>query len=124
MQKLPGEFDVDEDNWERVTQLAATIKDEELFSLSAEEIIHRLFNEDDVRLLDSENYSFKCTCSREKVTSMLITLGKDEVDSILMEQGSIDIDCEYCNEHYSFDEVDSKELFATTFHHVSSKTQH
>jgi len=124
LQKLPGEFDANEDDWNRVTQLASTIKNEELFSLSAEQIIHRLFNEDDVRLLDSENYLFKCTCSRERVANMLVTLGQDEVKDIIREQGSIDIDCEFCNEHYSFDEVDSKELFATTFHHPTSKTQH
>jgi len=124
LQKLPGEFDVNEDDWNRVTQLAATIKNEELFSLNAEQIIHRLFNEDDVRLLDSENYQFKCTCSRERVANMLVTLGQDEVKEIIREQGSIDIDCEFCNEHYSFDEVDSKALFATNFHHPTSKTQH
>lgn len=124
LQKLPGEFDADQDDWNRVTQLAATIKNEELFSLSAEQILHRLFNEDDIRLLDSEDYRFKCTCSRERVANMLITLGQDEVKDILREQGSIDIDCEFCNEHYSFDEVDSKELFATNFHHPASKTQH
>jgi molecular chaperone Hsp33 len=55
---------------------------------------------------------------------VLITLGQEEVKDILREQGSIDIDCEFCNEHYSFDEVDSKELFATNCHHPSSKTQH
>lgn len=124
LQKLPGEFDANHDDWNRITQLAATIKNEELFELSAEEIIHRLFNEDDVRLLDSENYQFNCTCSRERVASMLITLGEEEVQDILKEQGSIDIDCEFCNEHYSFDEVDSKELFATNFIHPTSKTQH
>ena len=124
LQKLPGEFDTNEDDWSRITQLAETIKDEELFSLSAEEIIHRLFNEDDVRLLDSEHYQFKCTCSRERVSNMLITLGQDEVKDIIKEQGSIDIDCEFCNEHYRFDEVDSQELFATTFHHPAPKTKH
>jgi len=124
LQKLPGEFDADEDNWNRATQIAATIRNDELFSLSAEEIIHRLFNEDDVRLLDSENYFFKCSCSRERVASMLVTLGQEEVHDILKEQGNIDIDCEFCNEHYQFDEVDAKELFATNFHHPTSKTKH
>ncbi len=124
LQKLPGEFEADQDDWQRISQLAATIKNEELFTLSAKEIIHRLFNEDDIRLLSSENYQFKCTCSRKKVSTMLITLGQDEVKGILREQGSIDIDCEYCDVHYRFDEFDLKTLFSTSVHHPASQTRH
>ena len=124
LQKLPGEFDTNKDDWNRVTQLASTIKNDELFTLNADEIIHRLFNEDDVRLFEPESYRFNCTCSRERVANMLVTLGQDEVKDIIREQGSIDIDCEFCNEHYSFDEVDSKELFATQFHHSAPQTKH
>ncbi len=124
LQKLPGEFEEDQDDWRRISQLAATIKNEELFALSAEEIIHRLFNEDDVRLLGSENYQFRCSCSREKVSTMLITLGQEEVKQILREQGNIDIDCEYCDKHYRFDEFDLNTLFSASMHHPASQTRH
>jgi len=124
LQKLPGEFDADTDNWNRISQLASTLKDEELFSLDVTEIIHRLFNEDDVRVLETEHYQFQCSCSRDRVANMLITLGQEEVIDIIKEQGNIEIDCEFCNEHYHFDEVDAKALFASDFHHAGSNTQH
>ncbi|MDH5228759.1 MAG: Hsp33 family molecular chaperone HslO [Gammaproteobacteria bacterium] len=112
IQKMPGAHDEDQDAWNRVTQLANTISDEELLNLSAEEILHRLFHEDDIRLYDAEPLSFRCTCTRERVTNMLKTLGPDEVHSILEEQGSVSVDCQFCNQHYEFDKVDAELIFA------------
>lgn len=124
IQKLPGEPDANSDDWNRIIQLAETIKDEELFELEASEIIHRLFNEDDVRLLESDFYQFRCTCTRERVSNMLISLGREEVKSILDEMGKIEIHCEFCNQHYEFDAVDAEELFATDIHHPTPRTRH
>ncbi len=124
VQRLPSESSQNEDDWNRISQLAATIKAEELTTLEPEEILHRLFHEDDVRILDAESYTFQCTCSRERVSNMLISLGQAEIDSIIEEQGSIDIDCEFCSQHYSFDAIDARELFATDVHHPLSDTKH
>ncbi len=117
VQRLPSELSQNEDDWNRISQLAATIKPEELTSLEPEEIIHRLFHEDDVRILEIDSYTFQCTCSRERVSNMLISLGQAEIEDIIEEQGAIDIDCEFCSQHYTFDQVDAKELFATDIHH-------
>ncbi|MDH5256853.1 MAG: Hsp33 family molecular chaperone HslO [Gammaproteobacteria bacterium] len=126
VQRLPGNAfeNEDKDDWNRISQLAATIKADELTSLEPEEILYRLFNEDDVRILDIDSYQFQCSCSKERVSNMLISLGKAEIDSIIEEQGSIDIDCEFCSQHYTFDSVDAEELFATDIHHTAPKTQH
>ncbi len=123
VQKLPGDSNPTDDDWNRITQLAATIKDKELFDLSAQEIIHRLFNEDDVRLLGEEQYQFKCSCTRERVGNMLVSLGIDEIHSIIEEQEKISIDCEFCNQHYEFDAVDAEELFAVEIQHPIPKTK-
>src|SRR5690606_1182102 len=50
LQKLPGADTRDEDGWNRVSNLAATIKPEELLGLDAETLLTRLFAEEDVRL--------------------------------------------------------------------------
>jgi len=123
VQKMPGDTDLVADDWFRITQLAETIKDQELFSLSAQEIIHRLFNEDDVRLLSEEQYQFQCSCTRERVGNMLISLGIDEIHNIIAEQEKVAIDCEFCNQHYEFDAVDAEELFAADIHHPAPKTK-
>jgi len=103
----------DEDLWTRAVVLASTLENAELTSLSAAAILHRLFHEEDVRLFESEPLSFRCTCSRERVRSMLQTIGPDEVRDIIAEVGRVEVTCEFCNQHYEFDAVDVEEAFAS-----------
>ncbi|MFZ2296656.1 MAG: Hsp33 family molecular chaperone HslO, partial [Aquabacterium sp.] len=51
------------------------------------------------------------TCSRERVAGMLRSLGQEEVESIIAEQGQVEIGCDFCGEHYHFDPIDAGELF-------------
>jgi len=116
LQRMPAKQQahemIDEDAWPRVVHLADTVKDTELLSLPANEIIHRLFNEEDVRLFSALPVAFRCACSRERVQNTLRTLGQDEMQSVLMEEGSVRVDCEFCRQHYEFDAVDIAALFA------------
>lgn len=113
LQKMPGGVDKDLDAWNRAVQLADTIKDGELLDLPGDQILRRLFHEEDVRLFDPEPVSFRCSCSRDKVKNMLRSLGIDEIHSIIEEQGAVEVNCEYCNQLYQFDRVDAEELFAS-----------
>lgn len=54
---------------------------------------------------------FACTCSRERVTSMLRNLGREEVESIVAEQGKVEVGCDFCGAQYRFDPVDAAQLF-------------
>ena len=56
--------------------------------------------------------SYTCTCSKERMQALLLTLGKEELDSILKEQGKVDIHCHYCNTDYIFLKEDVDKLFA------------
>ena len=95
----------------RVAHLAATLTREELLTLDADTILHRLFWEETVRRFEPLSPSFACSCSRERVRSMLGSLGREESDSILAERGDIEIGCEFCGQQYRFDAVDVGELF-------------
>ncbi len=116
LQRMPAEplagGVVDEDTWPRTVQLAATVKDSELLSLPASKIIHRLFNEEDVRVFPSVPVAFHCSCSRERVQNTLRMLGAEEVQLVLAEKESVQVDCEFCRQHYEFDAVDVEALFA------------
>jgi len=103
----------DIDGWNRIQQLSSTIKNEELLMLDAEEIIHRLYHEEDIRLFDAEAISFRCSCSRQRVEKMLISLGEAEVKSMIDELTNIEVACEFCNQKYNFDAVDSEQLFSS-----------
>ena len=118
-----SEENVDLDGWNRIQQLSSTIKDEELLLLSAEEIIHRLYHEEDVRMFEAESVSFRCSCSRDRVGNMLRSLGVEEVHNILKEEESIDVVCEFCMQKYSFDAVDAVHIFAATIAHQAPKTE-
>lgn len=112
LQKLPATPTQDEDAWNRAVTLGETLRREELLGLPARKIIHRLYHEEDVRVFEPRPVSFRCSCSRERVTSMLRLLGHEEVRSIIAERNSVEVDCEFCGRHYSFDAVDAEQVFA------------
>ncbi|MES2887274.1 MAG: Hsp33 family molecular chaperone HslO [Pseudomonadota bacterium] len=101
------------EDYNRISQLAATLRPEELLGLDAETVLRRLFWEEPVRRFEPVHPRFECRCSRERVSQMLRSLGADEVHSILEEQGRIDVACEFCGLGYGFDAVDAEALFST-----------
>ena len=99
--------------WEDANVLAQTITSAELLTLDPREVIRRLFHQFDLRLFDDRPATFRCTCTRERVSDMLRMLGRPEVEDILAEQGGVSVDCEFCNLKYSFDPIDAAQLFIT-----------
>jgi molecular chaperone Hsp33 len=59
----------------------------------------------DVVFFEPESISFNCTCSRERVASMLASLGKEELGS-MMNDGQAEVRCNFCNELYQFNECE------------------
>jgi molecular chaperone Hsp33 len=104
----PGDV---EDAWRRVQIIGDTLTPEELRTLADREILHRLFNEDDVRLYEPAPVYFRCRCSRERVAGMLQGLGEQEIRSVLAERGQVEVRCDFCNRAYTFDAVDVAQLF-------------
>lgn len=107
--------DADVDGWERMQLLADTITSEELLGLPPEQVLRRLFWQERIEQLERRECRFACSCSREKVSSMLRMLGRDEVEAIVSEQGQVEVRCEFCNNAYGFDSVDCAGLFAPGF---------
>ena len=101
-----------EDAWRRVQLVAGTVTDPELAELADRELLRRLFAEDDVRMFEAAPVYFRCRCSRVRVETMLRSLGRDEVDSIIAERGSVEVRCEFCSRAYRFDPVDVGALFS------------
>lgn len=111
LQKLPDQLEVDADAWSRLNILANTITNDELQTLAPEQLLTRLFVEEDIRLFESKSTKFQCSCSKTKVSAMLQMLGVDEVNSILSERDNIEVNCDFCNKQYLFDAVDAAALF-------------
>ncbi|MFZ7202335.1 Hsp33 family molecular chaperone HslO [Avibacterium avium] len=93
----------EEGDFEHLATLTATVKDEEIFGLTAEEMLYRLYHEETVEIYPAQNVEFFCGCTQERSGGALLLLPENEIDEILAEHnGSIDMQCECCGTHYFF----------------------
>jgi len=124
LQELPSQVN-DKADWERIEMLANTVTEQELQELECEELLYRLFNEEKVRLYDGECVEFSCSCSRAKIENTLRLLGRQELESVLHERGVIDVNCEFCNQHYQFDKIDVEQLLLLNINPIAgSNSRH
>ena len=119
LQKLPAGDAVAVDDteraeaWERSIMLAETVTERELLDLDAYTLLRRLFVTEGCRVFQPERWGFACTCSRERVRTTLQSLGRSECESIIEDEGTVDVTCEFCGACYGFDVVDVAGLFAS-----------
>ena len=113
LQVLPTDGDHNAE-FEHLSVLTETVKQEELFTLEAEEVLHRLYHEEEVRLFEPVAITFNCSCSKERSAQAIRTVAKAEIDSIIAEQGKVEMGCEYCNSKYIFDAIDVEAIYAVS----------
>jgi molecular chaperone Hsp33 len=117
LQRLPegggSTAGIDEDAWDRVTTLGATLSTEELLRLTPEDLARRLYSQELLAHQATLSPRFACRCSRERIGRMLISLGHKEVDSIIAELKIVTVTCDFCGRQYSFDAVDVAQLFTS-----------
>ena len=101
------------EDYNRISILAASLKKEELLQLDADTILRRLFWEEKLIRLETLAPSFACSCSRDRVSNMIRSLGADEVDSILSERNDVEVGCDFCGQQYRFDAVDAAQIFTS-----------
>lgn len=99
------------DDFEHLEQLTNTIKAEELFALPANELLYRLYNQEKVQLFTAQAVTFKCGCSRERSAAAIMTIEKEQINTILAEEGAIALHCDYCGTTYSFDHAQVSKLW-------------
>ena len=105
LQVLPAQ-DTSKEDFNHLATLTDTIKAEELIELPANDVLWRLYHQEEATVYDPQPVSFKCTCSRERCGEVLKTLPQEEVDEIIAEDGEVDMHCDYCGTHYVYDAVD------------------
>lgn len=115
LQCVPSEefSEVDQgDNWNHASILADTVSQDELLTLGVEELLHRLYHEENLHLFDGKLMHFECSCSQEKIENAIYALGEADANALIVEQGSISVDCEFCDKHYALDKVDVARIFS------------
>ena len=129
LQQLPADRQTDAEeraaSWEHLVTLADTLTAEELLGLDNETLLHRLYHQETVRLFDAEPLRFGCSCSRERSANALVSLGESDALQLIEEQGgTVQIDCQFCNQRYQFDAADIAQLFAGGGSGEPSPTRH
>ncbi len=117
LQTLPM-ADVEEkehdDDFQHVCALAHTVKATELYELTHDELLFRLYHQDKVRLFDEQSIIYQCSCSKERCISSLASIQPKEILEILKEESVIEMHCEYCAKDYRFDINDLQILLTDT----------
>ena len=80
-------------------------------ALEASKILQTIFSSETIRLYDPSYPNFACSCSKKSVENMLRLIGKKECESIIEEQSSITIHCDFCNECYKYSEDEVEFIF-------------
>lgn len=109
LQVLPVEQQKAKADFDDLVMLSDTLTAKEMFELDAEQLLYRLFHQEQVELFTPQHVGFVCGCSRQKCASAIISLGRDVINEHLAE-GKLDISCEYCNNTYHFNQDDLTEL--------------
>lgn len=109
LQKPPGD-EGDDDGWNRVGALFDTLAEAELLATPVPVLLHRLFHEESPQVLTERPVRFGCSCSRERVASMLQSLGQEEAVAALAD-GVAEVRCEFCGQQYRFTSPQIEELF-------------
>jgi molecular chaperone Hsp33 len=124
VQKLPGDDEASQLAYERIEALTRSLKNDELLTLDAQTILHRLFHDETVRILPEQSVRFACSCTPDRVLGALRLMGREEVQSILDEHGQVDARCQFCNRAYSFNATQLTQLFADHPDVAGNATKH
>ncbi len=78
--------------------------------LTPEEILEEVLGEGNVKVIDKMPVQFRCQCSKERIANAIISLGKEEIQAMIDEDGEAEAQCHFCNEVYHFSKDELEEL--------------
>jgi len=110
LQLLPGAPDEVIDVLEKGIQRAGAVTTMLDQGMTPEDILGAVCGDLGVVFMETTEVSYKCYCSRERVTDALISLGKKELTEIMEEGKPFPVECQFCDEIYTFTPEDIKEL--------------
>src|SRR5690349_1816765 len=103
-----------EEAWMKADLAMQALTPASLLTDDVEQLLLRMFGDDEVRVFSGHDVVFECRCSRARVANVLRSLGQDEIRSVIAEQGAVTVTCEFCQKPYQFDPIDAEQLFADT----------
>lgn len=115
IQLLPGVSDEDIDKIEnRLSNIdpVSTMIDNKM---TPEEIMDSILGDFNMQILEMVDLEYKCDCSREKMEKVLISIGKKEIEDIIVEDGQAEIVCHFCNTKHQFNKEELNKIIVDNF---------
>ena len=78
--------------------------------MTPEEILQTVCGDLGVDILEKQEVSYKCYCSRERVSAALLSLGRGELEEIIAEDKAFPVECQFCDTVYTFTPEDIREM--------------
>lgn len=78
--------------------------------MTPEDMIHHLMGELDVEILDHISTQYACNCSKERVSRAIASVGREEIESMVRDGETIEVNCDFCGSHYYFTVDELKEF--------------
>jgi len=93
------------ENWSRVNILLDTVEEMELVgpSVPPNDLLVRLFHEEQPRVYDAQPVRFGCTCSQDRVRQSLSIYSMKDIETMTTDDGRVTADCQFCGAHYVLD---------------------
>ena len=110
LQLLPGAPDETIDKLEEGIRRAGAVTPMLEAGMTPEDILGQVCGDLGVVFLETVEVEYKCYCSRDRVTSALISLGKEELTEIMTEGKVFPVECQFCDERYIFTPEDIRKL--------------
>lgn len=122
----PDRADTDEDDahWRHLETLFATVSPAELASTPVEELLLKVFAEEEIRTFREKPVQLACRCSHASISAMLVSLGRKELEDLLAERGVVEVTCEFCGKTYRYTPTDMHDLFAAIEAKARGSTKH
>ena len=112
IQLLPGAPDHIVDQIERSIEAVGNVTSVLEAGASAAQLLEMLFVGMNLRLLETTDIRYRCYCTRNRVASTLVSLGREELEQIVRDDETVTISCQFCDTVYRFSPQDVRELLA------------
>ena len=112
IQLLPGAGDDVITKVERGVMAAGSVTSLLSRSNSSEAMLRELLSDFDLEILERSPIAYRCDCSRDRMERALISLGPEELKSIIDEQGGAELTCRFCDNVQRFTKADLESLLA------------
>ncbi len=112
IQLLPGASDDIIDKIEAGVHRVGSVSHALESGLDGEGLLRAVLSDFQLEILEKHPVEYRCYCSRDRVTRALISMGREELSSLIQEQGQADLTCQFCDKVYHYSQEQLEKLLA------------